>query len=437
MNREIFRIAIPNIVSNITVPLMGIFSTAIAGHTGDSAATIGALAIGVSIFNFIYWNCSFIRMGTSGITAQAFGAKDFATTTAMLVRAVGISAILGILVLLLQYPLGELSLWMMNGNQMVSDYFYARIWAVPAGIMLFGLNGWFTGMQNAVIPMFTSITINVLHVLLSLWFVFGFDMGIVGIAYASVVAQWSGMILSVVLLVLFFRDKLQHVEISQVLDMTALREFFAVNGDIIIRTFCIVAVYTFFTAASARMESDIVLAVNTMLLQMFTLFSYMNDGFAYAAEALTGRFIGAKDEGSLRLCIRRCVVWAVGTAVVCIVIYVGWWQDIISMFVGDKAQLADILNVAGEYIGWVIAIPIAAALPFLMDGIMVGATLTRILRNSMLVSTVAYFAIYYSLHPFIGNNALWCAFTAYMALRGVAQYFMSDRLQMVYGKAAR
>ena len=435
MNREIFRIAVPNIISNITVPLMGIFSTAIAGHCGDSAATIGALAIGVSIFNFIYWNCSFIRMGTSGITAQAFGAQDFTTTTAMLVRAVGISAILGVLMLILQYPLGEFSLWMMNGNQMVSDYFYARIWAVPAGIMLFGLNGWFTGMQNAVIPMVTSIAINVLHVLLSLWFVFGFDLGIVGIAYASVVAQWSGMILSVALLVIFFRDKLHPIKMSQVLDMTALREFFAVNGDIIIRTFCIVAVYTFFTAASARMESDIVLAVNTMLLQMFTLFSYMNDGFAYAAEALTGRFVGAKDEASLRLCIRRCVVWAIGTAVVCIAIYVGWWQDIISMFVGDKSQLADLLAVAGEYIGWVIAIPIAAALPFLMDGIMVGATLTRILRNSMLVSTVAYFAIYYGLHPFIGNNALWLSFTAYMALRGIAQYFMSGRLKMVYYKS--
>lgn len=435
MNREIFRIAIPNIISSITVPLMGIFSTAIAGRCGDSAATIGALAIGVSIFNFIYWNCSFIRMGTSGITAQAFGAEDFTTTTAMLVRAVSISAILGVLVLLLQYPLGELALWMMNGTQIVSDYFYARIWAVPAGIMLFGLNGWFTGMQNAVIPMVTSIFINVLHVLLSLWFVFGFEMGIVGIAYASVVAQWSGMLLSLVLLVLFFRKRLRPVALAQVLEMGAMREFFAVNGDIIIRTFCIVAVYTFFTAASARMESDIVLAVNTMLLQMFTLFSYMNDGFAYAAEALTGRFIGAKDEHSLRRCIRRCVVWALGTAVVCIVVYVGWWQQIIAMFVGEESQLADILAVAKEYIGWVIAIPMAAALPFLMDGIMVGATLTRILRNSMLVSTIAYFAIYYGLHPLIGNNALWLAFTAYMALRGVAQYFMSGRLNMVYGKA--
>lgn len=435
MNREIFRIAVPNIISNITVPLMGIFSTAIAGHCGDSAATIGALAIGVSIFNFIYWNCSFIRMGTSGLTAQAFGAKDFTTTTAMLVRAVALSAVLGLAVLVLQYPLGELSLWMMNGSQMVSDYFYARIWAVPAGIMLFGLNGWFTGMQNAVIPMVTSIFINVLHVLLSLWFVFGFDMGITGIAYASVVAQWSGMTLSIVLLLLFFRKTLQRVDIRQVLQLDAMREFFKVNGDIIIRTFCIVIVYTFFTAASARMESEIVLAVNTMLLQLFTLFSYMNDGFAYAAEALTGRFVGARDRASLQLCIRRCVVWALGTAAICIAIYVVWWEDILSMFVGDKSQLVDMLTVARQYIGWVIAIPLAAALPFLMDGIMVGATLTRVLRNSMLLSTVAYFAIYYSLHPLIGNNALWLAFTAYMALRGIAQYFMSGRLAMVYQKA--
>ena len=434
MNREIFRIAVPNIISNITVPLMGIFSTAIAGHCGDSAATIGALAIGVSIFNFIYWNCSFIRMGTSGLTAQAFGAKDFTTTTAMLVRAVALSAVLGLAVLVLQYPLGELSLWMMNGSQMVSDYFYARIWAVPAGIMLFGLNGWFTGMQNAVIPMVTSIFINVLHVLLSLWFVFGFDMGITGIAYASVVAQWSGMTLSIVLLLLFFRKTLQRVDIRQVLQLDAMREFFKVNGDIIIRTFCIVIVYTFFTAASARMESEIVLAVNTMLLQLFTLFSYMNDGFAYAAEALTGRFVGARDRASLQLCIRRCVVWALGTAAICIAIYVVWWEDILSMFVGDKSQLVDMLTVARQYIGWVIAIPLAAALPFLMDGIMVGATLTRVLRNSMLLSTVAYFAIYYSLHPLIGNNALWLAFTAYMALRGIAQYFMSGRLAKVYQK---
>ena len=160
MNREILRIAIPNIISNITVPLMGIVSTGIAGRSGDSAQTIGALAIGVSIFNFIYWNCSFIRMGTSGLTAQAFGAGDVRECAKMLVRAVAVSLVVGVGVLALQYPIGEFSLRIMNGGEMSRDYFYARIWAVPAGILLFGFNGWFTGMQNAVIPMATAIVVN-------------------------------------------------------------------------------------------------------------------------------------------------------------------------------------------------------------------------------------------------------------------------------------
>lgn len=436
MNREIFRIAIPNIISSITVPLMGIFSTAIAGHWGDSAQTIGALAIGVSIFNFIYWNCSFVRMGTSGFTAQAFGAGDFRETTLMLARAAAVSVLLGLAILVFQYPLGELSLWAMNGNAMVADYFYARIWAVPAGIMLFGLNGWFTGMQNAVIPMCTSITVNVVHVLCSLWFAFGFDMGIVGIAYASVVAQWSGVLMAVVLLVLFFRKTLRPVSLRETFDLRPMREFFRVNADIIVRTFCIVAVYTFFTGASARMDDAAILAVNTMLMQIFTLFSYMNDGFAFAAEALTGRFVGARDEVSLRRCVRHCLAWSFVTSFICIAIYLGWWEDIFMLFLrNNSADSASLLAVAGSYIGWVMAIPLAAAIPFLLDGVMVGATLTRIMRNSMLLSTAAYFAIFYGLSPFVGNDALWCAFTLYMVIRGILQYYMSHRLGDVYRRA--
>lgn len=433
MNKEILRIAIPNIVSSITVPLMGIFSTAIAGHWGDSAQTIGALAIGVSIFNFIYWNCSFVRMGTSGFTAQAFGAGDFHETTIMLARAVAVSLLLGVAILVLQYPLGELSLWAMNGNAMVADYFYARVWAVPAGIMLFGLNGWFTGMQNAIIPMCTSITVNVVHVLLSLWFVFGFDMGIVGIAYASVVAQWSGLLISLLLLIVCFRKTLRRIDIREAFDLRPLREFFRVNADIIIRTFCIVAVYTFFTGASARMGDADILAVNAMLMQIFTLFSYMNDGFAFAAEALTGRFVGARDEVSLHRCVRRCLGWTFLTSFVCIAIYVGWWRDIFMLFVSqNSADSASLLAVAGRYIGWVMVIPLAAAIPFMLDGVMVGATMTRIMRNSMLLSTAAYFAIFYCFSPFVGNDALWLAFTLYMVIRGVLQYYMSHRLDDVY-----
>ena len=278
INREILRLALPNIVSNITVPLMGIASTAIAGHWGtDSTATIGALAIGVSIFNFIYWNCSFVRMGTSGLTAQAFGAGDFRECTHMLARAVVVAIAMGLLTLALQSPIGKLALWAMNGDEMTRAYYYARIWAVPAGILLFGLNGWFTGMQNAVIPMFTAITVNVIHIACSLWFAFGFDLGIVGIAYASVLAQWTGVLFAIVLLIGKFHRVLTPIDWAEVFDLKRLKTFFSINRDIILRTFCIVIVYTFFTGASARMDDPNLLAVNTVLLQLFTLFSYMND----------------------------------------------------------------------------------------------------------------------------------------------------------------
>ena len=402
MNREILRIALPNIVSNITVPLMGIVSTAIAGHWGtDSAATIGALAVGVSIFNFIYWNCSFVRMGTSGLTAQAFGAGDRRECTVMLWRALSVAAAMGLLMLVLQYPVGEAALRIMNGPQMTRDYYYARIWAVPAGILLFGFNGWFTGMQNAVIPMCTAIAVNVIHVLCSLWFAFGLNQGIVGIAYASVLAQWVGVALSAVLLMIRYRKILTHVERCEILDFSALRTFFAINRDIMLRTLCIVAVYTFCTAASA----------------------------------LTGRFIGARDEGSLRRCLRGCVLWGTGVSVVFVGIYLIGWRELLGLFVSDPANAEAILATAGRYIVWIILIPIASAMPFIMDGIMVGATETRIMRNSMFWATDAYFAIFYAGYPLIGNNALWLAFSLYMFLRGAAQYLLSDRLHAIYRKA--
>ena len=434
INREILRLAIPNIISNITVPLMGIVSTAIAGHWdgAHSAATIGALAIGVSIFNFIYWNCSFVRMGTSGLTAQAYGAGNFAECTRMLLRAIAVGLGLGLTIVILQYPLGETALWAMNGNELVSNYFYARIWAVPAGILLFALNGWFTGMQNAIIPMCVAIAVNIIHIGCSFFFAFGCDMGIVGVAYASVVAQWSGVALASALLLICFRRTFVKVSRQEIFDGKAIKRFFSVNGDIIIRTFCIVIVYTFFTAISARMDEQI-LAVNTLLMQLFTLFSYMSDGFAYAAEALTGRFTGARDALSLQKCIRCCVLWSIGIASLFVGIYVGWWRELLGIFV-DKSQPDSValIDSAGEYIGWIIAIPLASSVPFLLDGIMVGATQTRVMRNAMLLATVAFFALFYGLQPLIGNNALWLAFTSYMVLRGIFQYWMTHRLHVIY-----
>jgi MATE family multidrug resistance protein len=415
---------------------MGIVGTMIAGHLGDSVSTIGALAIGVSIFNFIYWNCSFIRMGTSGITAQAYGAGDQRTTTLMLARATVVSLVVGVAIVVLQRPLGEVALRLMNGGEMVADYFYARVWAVPAGVLLFGLNGWLTGMQNAIIPMVVAIVVNVIHIVCSLWFAFPLGMGIVGIAYASVVAQWTGVAITALIMWWHYGKQLVRISWSEIWDMKAMREFFSINRDIIVRTLCIVSTYTFFTAASARMDDPTILAVNTILLELFTLFSYMSDGFAFAAEALTGRFIGERNGVALRDCVRKCMVWCAVICVLYVGLYVGWWRELLGLFVEDGAEnTAQIMEYAGRYIGWIVAIPVAASWPFMMDGIMVGATQSRIMRNSMLWATAAYFLLFFTLEPLIGNDALWLAFTSYMFLRGVFQYFMSDRLRAVYRQA--
>ena len=422
---------------------MGIASTVIAGHVGgsDAATTIGALSIGVTIFNFIYWNTSFIRMGTSGLTAQAFGAEQHKEYSLMLWRSIIVALGVGILAFVLQYPIGELSIKFMSTNdatidKMISDYFYTRIWAVPAGIMLFAFNGWLTGMQNAVIPMSVAIVVNLLHIGCSYLFSIVGTMGLEGIALGSVVAQWTGVAIMVAIIAIKYRNKLTKVSLSEVMDMNAMRRFFSINGDIIIRTFCLVAVYTFFTKASADSGDKNILAVNAILLQFFTLFSYMNDGFAYAAEALTGRFIGARDSVSLRRCIKLCLVWCFAVSFIFIGIYIGWWRDIFYLLVNpEQGDVTTLIGVAEQYIGWIIAIPLAAALPFVMDGIMVGATRSRIMRNSMIWSSVSFFILLYGTRWMIGNNAIWLAFSMYMLLRGVFQYFMSHKLNDIYLEA--
>jgi MATE family multidrug resistance protein len=261
-------------------------------------------------------------------------------------------------------------------------------------------------------------------------------MGLNGIALGSVIAQWLGVVVIAIIIAIRYHHKLVRVSWSEVFDMGAMRRFFAINGDIMIRTFCLVAVYTFFTKASADTGDELILAVNALLLQFFTLFSYMNDGFAYAAEALTGRFIGAKDGLSLRRCIKLCVIWCFVVSIIFIGVYIGWWRDIFMLLVSsDSGDIDALLAVAEQYIIWIIIIPIASAMPFVMDGIMVGATRSRIMRNSMIGASACYFIILYGLGWLIGNNALWLAFTMYMFLRGLFQYLLSDRLRSIYAEA--
>ncbi|MFI3328632.1 MAG: MATE family efflux transporter [Rikenellaceae bacterium] len=434
MNREVLRIALPNIVSNVTVPLMGIVSTAIAGRCAgaDSAIMIGQLAIGVSIFNMIYWNCSFIRMGTSGLTAQAYGAGDFAETTKMLFRSLAVSFLLGFTLLLLKEPMATGAVELMGGSAISLEYVRARLWAVPAGILLFGFHGWFTGMQNGTYSMSIALSVNVIHMLSSYYFAIVAGYGVVGIAYGSIVAQWSGVAVATAILLLKFSKRLVPVSLREVCDIKVILKFFSVNRDIMLRTFCIVAVYTFFTRASAQFGDPNLLATNTLLLQLFTLYSYMTDGFAFAAEALTGRFIGAKDRASLKLAISRCIIWSLVVSVTYVVIYLIFWRDLLGVLMGSNGDIAMILSYAEQYIWWLIVIPIFGAFPFLMDGIMVGAGYTGVMRNAMFLSTISYFAIYFVLEPYIGNNALWLAFLMFMCLRGLLQYLMTSRLNVLY-----
>lgn len=426
MNKRILRLAVPNIISNITIPLLGMVDVAIAGRLGEDAA-IGALAVGSSIFNMIYWACSFIRMGTSGLTAQAFGAKNDREISGLLVRSLVVALTLGLLLVVFQKPIGRIALGMMDGSERVmelaADYFYARIWAAPASVGLFALHGWFIGMQDSKTPMYASVFSNILNVVFSVLFVFRYDMGVAGIAWGTVVAQYGSVLLSVVFWVVRYRCFARFVRLRESMRIKQLLRFFNVNKDIFLRSVCNVTAYTFFTVASSRFD-DTTLATNALLMQLFTLYSYMSDGFAYAAESLVGRYVGARDEPSLKEAIRKLFWWSAGISVLYVLVYVVGWEWILSLFSSSEA----ILETARHYIGWVILVPLLGCVPFLIDGIMLGATQTKVLRNTIFVAMVAYFGVYYSLVGVMGNNALWLAFIVYILARGILLYFATGKL---------
>ena len=429
MNRKILALALPNIVSNITVPLLGMVDMAIVGHLGDDAL-IGGIAIGTTVFNFIYWNFAFLRMGTSGFTAQAYGARDFREISAHLVRALSVALLVAFALLVFRKPVGRLVFGMMDGSPQAmayaAEYFYARIWAAPATISLFALQGWYIGMQNARFPMYISIAVNLINVVCCLWFALALGWGIAGVAWGTVVAQYGGLLLAVVLWGRYYRRFGRYVDWKESLRLRPMLAFFKVNRDIFLRTACIVAVYTFFTAASSGM-GDTLLAINVLLMQLFTLFSYLMDGFAFAGESLAGRYVGAGNEAMLRRCVRSLLIWGAVVAGLYVGLYAVGWRTILSFFTDSEA----ILTGAGAYVGWLIVIPLVAFAPFMIDGILIGATRTVVMRNSVFLSTAGFFGAYYGLRGAVGNDALWFAFLLFLALRGVLQYLMTNRLRIV------
>ena len=429
MNRKILALALPNIISNITVPLLGLVDIAIVGHLGDDSL-IGGIAIGTAVFNFIYWNFAFLRMGASGCTAQAYGARNFTEIASVFVRALILALAAALLLEVFQRPIGHAVFLLMDGTphtmSYAADYFYARIWAAPATISMFAFHGWYIGMQNSRFPMYISIGVNVVNLIFCLWFALGLGWGIVGVAWGTVVAQYSGLVLSIVLWGVYYRRFLRYIRIRECLKLDALLAFFKINRDIFLRTACIVVVYTFFTSASSGM-GDTMLAVNTLLMQLFTLFSYLMDGFAYAGESLAGRYTGAHNVQALNRCVRLLLVWGGVVAVLYTGVYAFGWRTVLSLFTESPA----ILSEAGGYVGWLIAIPLVAFIPFTIDGILIGATRTAVMRDSVFLSTALFFAVYYGFRSVIGNNALWAAFLLFLIARGILQYFMTHRLKII------
>lgn len=423
MNKKILNLAIPNIISNVTIPLLGMVDLAIVGHL-NSNIYIGAIALGTMIFNLIYWTFAFLRMGTSGLTAQALGARNFSEVMATLLRGLTVAFIAAIALIALQIPIDKLAFYLVDGSaeieQYARSYFYIRIWAAPATIALYAFTGWFIGMQNTKIPMIIALTINLINIVLNYTFVYVFNLKSDGVAWGTLIAQYTGLILAFLFLRLHFKKLFKYIKKEMIFKTQGLINFFKVNSDILIRMICILSVFTFFTSKSASIDDNI-LAANTLLLQFLFIFSFLTDGFAYAAEALTGKYFGARHFNKLKQAIKLIFIWGLIISTAFTLIYLFGNNLIIKALTNQP----EVIEVAKKYTVWVVLIPLISVTSFIWDGIFIGLTATKQMRNSMMISVLAvFFPVFFALNTHLQNHALWLAFILFMFSRGFTQSIM-------------
>ena len=418
-------------MSNITIPLLGIVDLALMGHLGK-VDFIGAIALGGTIFNFLYWGFAFLRMGTTGITAQAYGARNLGESILSLSRAVAVALAGSIIILVLQKPIANLSFWLIDSENSVEtiakSYFYIRVWAAPATIGLYAFTGWFIGMQNAKIPMMIAITGNVINISLSAYFVYGLQMDARGVALGTVIAQYCSLVLAIFFVSKYYRRLFKYWSAKGMTKVNELKHFFLVNKDIFIRTLCIIFVFTFFTTESASVNKEI-LAVNSLLLQFLFIFSYFMDGFAFAAEALVGKFIGANNSKNLARVIRLLFIWGLGISGLFTAAYGFFGINLLSILTDSESTI----SIAQEYLKWVILLPILSFASFLMDGIFIGATASVYMRKTMMAATLLIFIpLYYSLNGILENHGLWIAMLGFMLARGLFQAIYYKKAVLVH-----
>lgn len=421
--REIFAIAIPAIVSNLTTPVLGLVDVAITGHIGASVY-IGAISVGGTMFNMLYWLFNFLRMGSGGLTAQAYGAGDIERSRIILYRALFIGVAIGLAMIALSRPLCSLVLSFMDADMSTAElarrYFSICIWGAPAVMSSYALSGWFVGMQDSRSAMWMAIMTNIVNIAVSLLLVFVFNLKIEGVATGTMVAQWSGILLG--MSIVLYRYRVSLPSLSSIIDRSELIAFFRINADIFLRTCCLVAVTLWFTHAGAQAGTDI-LAANAILMQLFMLFSYFMDGFAYAGEALAGKYVGAADRVNLRTLIHSLLKVGSVCAVVTSFIYLIFGDAFIGLLTDNQS----VVDVACRYSLWTVLIPLCGFLAFIWDGIFVGLVATRAMLISMAIAIVVFFAVYFSFVSTLANDALWLAFNVYLLTRGLVQAIIHSK----------
>ena len=426
-HRKVWRIAAPLILSNITVPLLGMVDTAVMGHLPD-ARFLGAVAIGATIFSFLFIGFNFLRMGTTGVIAQAHGAEDDDRIRAGLGQAALLAVGIGTLLILLQYPLREAAMWLLSPDAEVlpeaSIYFSIRIWGAPFTLLNFVLIGWFIGMQSGRGPLYLMLTINLSNILLDLLFVVGIGMTADGVALASVIAEASGSGLGLWLAARQLRSHPGRWSREHLTDRAALKRLVYVNSNLLVRTLSLMFAFGFLIAQSSR-QGQIILAANAVMMQFQYLMAYGLDGFANAAEALAGKAIGARNIKAFRQAVRVSLIWSLIVAAIFSLGFLVFGRGIVNLL----TTLAEVRETTYQYLPWVMVSPLLSVWSFLYDGVFVGGTRAREMRNTMLFSMlVIYLPAFYLLQP-LGNHGLWLAFMLFMCARGISMHYLYKRIR--------
>lgn len=401
---EILRLALPSILANITVPLVGMVDLAVAGHLGslgEAATLIGGVSVGTMLFDLLYWNFGFLRVGTGGLTAQAYGREDWQGARVILFRGVVLALLIAALILVLQWPFVHLALYVTHGSDAVRElalrYFFIRIWAAPATLSLMSIKGWFIGMQDTVSSMATDLVVNVVNIVASV--ILGRWIGFAGIAWGTVIAQFTGLAFAGVLIAR--RMPPGKGGIRQAVSGADLGAFLTMNGNLFVRSLCMVAIYVGFTMISAR-YGDLVLAVGAILMKLLLLFSFFTDGFAYAAEALVGKFIGRRDIPAVKMTVRHVFIWSMGVGMFFVLVYLFGSDPAFRVLTSD----AQVVQAARPFYFWLLLMPPIGCAAFTWDGVFVGATASRSLRNSLVWALLAFFGLWFFGYAVRGGSLL-------------------------------